>query len=249
MVGEEAAHEADLVSDEKAEAKTKQTRGQGQPAGKLLATLSYHRERSSNAHGDEHHAGDGAYAEDQQVSDCPMHISDRGQDQQRHSRGTGETVNDSNHKGPKILIEADSSPYSIHPRHWHRIVRVGMSLRLVSMGMVMNVVSVAVGVGVNDFLAITRYDRSVGQGVHEPGHVDEAQDNQHDGDGKLHAESDPHGNDEIKQNDSGTDGKDGKSVAHAPECPDQSRPRTVALIADDGCDGNDVVRISGVAHP
>jgi hypothetical protein len=38
-------------------------------------------------------------------------------------------------------------------------------------------------------------------------------------------------------------------MANAPECSDQSRPHAVALIADDGGDGNDVIGIRGVAHP
>ena len=45
------------------------------------------------------------------------------------------------------------------------------------------------------------------------------------------------------------DHEDGKSVADAPKCSNQSRPHAVALIADDGRDGNNVIRIGGVAHP
>ena len=32
-------------------------------------------------------------------------------------------------------------------------------------------------------------------------------------------------------------------------CSDKHRPQVIALIADDGCDRNDVVGICGMAHP
>src|ERR1039457_1523357 len=38
-------------------------------------------------------------------------------------------------------------------------------------------------------------------------------------------------------------------MAKAPKCSDHGRPHAVALIADDGRDGNHVIRIRGVAHP
>jgi hypothetical protein len=119
----------------------------------------------------------------------------------------------------------------------------------VSVGMVMDVVSVAVGMRVNDFLSIMKVDRSRRQRAQKPRYIYQAQDNQHDCDGELHAESNPHWNDEIEQNDSRTDHKDGKGVANAPKCPDQSRPHPAPLITDDGCDRNDMVRVRSVAHP
>jgi hypothetical protein len=38
-------------------------------------------------------------------------------------------------------------------------------------------------------------------------------------------------------------------MANVPKCSDQGRPHAVSLVADNGRDGNDVIRIGSVAHP
>jgi hypothetical protein len=115
MGREKTVNKADLVSDQKTEAETEQTRSQCQSMGKLLTTLSHHRERGGHTHCDQHHARNGAHAKDQQVNDRPMEVSDCGQDQQSHSRGTGKSVHDAHHERPKILIQADLSKHAVQP--------------------------------------------------------------------------------------------------------------------------------------
>jgi len=85
--------------------------------------------------------------------------------------------------------------------------------------------------------------------THEPSYIPDAENDQHDGHGEFHAQAQLHWNYKVEEDDSRTDHEDCDSVADTPECSDQRRPHSVALIANDGGDRNHVVRISGVAHP
>jgi hypothetical protein len=124
---------------------------------------------------------------------------------------------------------------------WH------VAFRWMGVGMGVSQISVGVRMGVNNFSCVI--NRAGRQGTQKPGYVQHSKDNEHDRDRQLHTETDPHRNHETEKNDSGADHEDGESVAEAPESSDQCGPQAVALIGDDGCNRDDVVRVSGVAHP
>jgi hypothetical protein len=129
MRREEAVNETDLVRDEKTEAKTQHTRSKCQSTGKLLATLSRHREHGGQAHRDQHHARNGAHSKDQQIRNRPMDVSNRGEDQQRYRRRTRKSVNHAHHERPKILIQSAPAKCPVHPGQRRVVGRVGMGLR------------------------------------------------------------------------------------------------------------------------
>ena len=220
---------------------------QRQSARKLLTALPNHRKCGGKAHRDQHHARNRSYTKDQQVSNGPMNISNRREDQQRHRRRTCESVNHSHHERPKILIHPDPAKGPVQPTQRSLVGRVGMELGLVRMWMAMDVVSVAMGMGV--------HLRSIGSAYwsarHRPekcGHIYQAQNNQHYRDRQLHAEPDPHRYHKIKKNNSSADHENRNRVAKAPKGSNHRRPHAVALIADDGCDRDHVVRVCGVPH-
>ena len=109
MRREKSVYDANLVSHEETEAQAKQTGSECESTGKRLTSISNHSERGGKAHCDQHHARNGAYAEDQQVGNGPVNISDRGQDQQGDSRRTGKSMHYADNERPKILIQADLS--------------------------------------------------------------------------------------------------------------------------------------------
>ncbi len=246
---EEAIDEANPVSNEESEAQAEQTRGQCQLTGELLTSLSHQPERRGEAHRNQHHARDGANAEDQEVSNRPVDVCDRGQDQQGDGRGTGKSMHHAYHERPKILINTDLSKYTVYPGHRRIVGRVGMTLWFVSVRMLMNIVSVAVGMGVYDLRSILSRDGADGHRAQKSCDIPQTKDNQHDRDGQLHAESDPCWDCEIEKNYSRANHKDCESVADAPKSSDQSGSNAAALIGDDGCDCNDVVGVRSVAHP
>src|SRR5258708_5106441 len=246
---EKAVNEANPISNEQTEAQTEQARRQCQPTGEPLTSLSHQPERRREAHRDQHHARNGAYAEDQEVSNRPTGVSDCGQDQQGYGCGTGKSVHHAYHERPKILINTDLSKDTVYPGHRRIVGRVGMTLGFMSVRMLVNVISVAVGMGVHDFRSILSWDGADGHRAQKSSDIPQTKDNQHDRNRQLHTESDPCGDCEVEENDPRADHEDCESVANAPERSDQSCPHAAALIADDGCDCNDVVGVRGVRHP
>ena len=120
---------------------------------------------------------------------------------------------------------------------------------LVCMRMVVDKGSVAVGMRVNRFFCHGIGHGSSRSRPQKSGHIPQAKNNQHDRDRQLHAQPDSHWNYKIEENDSGSDHEDRKCVAEAPERANHGRPHAVALVADDGGDGDHVIGIGGVAHP
>ena len=117
-----------------------------------------------------------------------------------------------------------------------------------------------VGVSV-DVITVTvgmRVDASVGsapRGDHrrhplrESGQAQDSQQDQHQGDGELHRETDAGRDHHAKDDDHPTHQGDGDGVADAPQAPDQGGAPGGPLPAHDRGDGNDVVGIHRVPHP
>ena len=158
-------------------------------------------------------------------------------------------MNYSYYEGPKILIQADLPKSPIQPGKGSLVGKMGMALGFVNVRMLMNVISVAVGMGVHDFPSAPSLDRAGRHRAQKSCDIQQTQDNQHDRDRQLHAESDPCWDCEVEENDARANHEDSESVANTPERSDQSGSHAAALIGDDGCDCNDVVGVRSVAHP
>ena len=82
----------------------------------------------------------------------------------------------------------------------------------------------------------------------DAGEIQDAEEDQHQADGKFHRQADAGGDGEAEEDDGGADDENRQCVADAPEDADPAGFQDGAFAADDGGDGDDVVGIGGVAH-
>ena len=83
MGREEAVDETHLVDDEEAEGETQNTGCDRESAVKPVPAVARVVEGGGHSESDEHHAGDGAYSEEEEVGDGPVRVVKGGQDQER----------------------------------------------------------------------------------------------------------------------------------------------------------------------
>jgi hypothetical protein len=131
MVGEEAAHEANLIDDKKPEGQTDQA---GRKPQSLIETSEFCPIRVSkwkhDRPGDEHHARDGPDPEDEEINERPFGITNGGQDQERNRGGSSQPVNEPDKQRPQTLIETDPRKMSVEPIERGFFGRVGMGIRV-----------------------------------------------------------------------------------------------------------------------
>jgi hypothetical protein len=121
-----------------------------------------------------------------------------------------------------------------------------MVLRLMAVRVRVNVVTVAVHVGVEEIwrgcIVSLRHRSQKAPNVSDPEH------DQHHADGEFHAKAKSRRNDQVEEDDCGSDQEDRYGVPESPESADQCRSRELLLTAENGGDSNDVVGIGCVAH-
>src|SRR6516165_7520405 len=78
--------------------------------------------------------------------------------------------------------------------------------------------------------------------------VQDPEQNQHQSDGKFHREPDARRDGQIKENNCGANQNDRDRVAETPKHSNPGGPGNRALAAHDGRDGDNVVRVRGMAH-
>ena len=203
-------------------------------------------ECGSDAHRNQHHPTNCAGAEDQQVNHRPVRVANCCENEERDCGRTRESVNDSNNQWTQLLIESDSAKYPVQPRQ-RSLMAVGMCLRPVPMSMVVDVIAVNMGMGMNHVGFFDRGSEGTRR-AHEARNIHAAQYDQHESDGELHGKADARGYDHIKKNDGATYNEDGQSMANAPKDPGERGSQQIALPANDGGHGNHVIGIGGMAH-
>ena len=115
VAGKESVCETDLIGEEDTEGQTQQSGGESQPVRKVRVLFSKEVERGSDAHGNQHHAADGAGSEDEQVNNCPVGVADGCKNQESNRGGPGESVNDSDYQWTELLIETDLAKHAVEP--------------------------------------------------------------------------------------------------------------------------------------
>jgi len=93
-----------------------------------------------------------------------------------------------------------------------------------------------------------RRRKSFADPFHSAGQVQDAEQDQHESDGEFHGEADAGGDGESEQDDAGADCENGERVTDAPKDADPASFCDGAFAADDGRDGDDVVRVGGMTH-
>lgn len=78
--------------------------------------------------------------------------------------------------------------------------------------------------------------------------VENAEENEHQSDGKFHRETDTRRNDPVEENDGAADNGDGDGVPQTPEGANESCLGESAFTGDDGGDRDDVIGVGGVTH-
>ena len=84
--------------------------------------------------------------------------------------------------------------------------------------------------------------------MHDAGEIHDAEQDEHQADGKFHRESDARRNYPAEQNDRAAYGENRQCVAHAPESADHRGVLDAAMPRDNGGHGDDVIRIRGMPH-
>ena len=86
------------------------------------------------------------------------------------------------------------------------------------------------------------------RGAHEAGNIHAAQYDQHKSHGKFHGKADARRDNHIKKNNGAAYDENGQSMADAPKNAGERGFQQIALPADDGGHGDDVIRIGGMPH-
>jgi hypothetical protein len=231
VAGEEAVDETHLVDDEESKGDAQDSGGDGQAAVEPLPALANVVKSRGHAEGDEHHAGDGADAEEEEVGDGPMGIVDGGEDEESYGGGAGQTVDEADDERPSPLVERPSSEFAIGEGHGGIGAAVGVGLVRRGMGVLW-------GGGLSLPLELTV----------EADQIEGAEQNEHEADGELHRQTEAGRDDQGEEDDSRSDGEDSDGVADAPEGADDGCASEPFFAGDDGGDGDDVVGVGGVAH-
>src|SRR6266496_3361993 len=100
----------------------------------------------SDAHGNQHHACDGSSSEHKQVSDRPAGTANGREHEQCCRSRAGEPMHNSNHQWAYRLVELESLQTAIEPGQRSLFIGVLMCLRMMTVLVTVNVVTMAVGV-------------------------------------------------------------------------------------------------------
>jgi len=141
---EEAVHHAHLVGNQQPKSQAQQTRSQFQLAGNVVVSPGHHCERGSDAHSDDHHAGNGAQSEDQKISNRPVGIPYRGKNEQSHCRRARQPVDNTYRQRPDMLVQRHLRECAIQRCQRRLRRRVGMDFRSVGVGMSVDVIAMGV---------------------------------------------------------------------------------------------------------
>lgn len=169
MAREEAVDETHLIDDEESEGDAQDSGGDRQAAVEPLPAMADVVEGRGHAEGDEHHAGDSAYAEEEEVGDRPMRVVKGGEDEKSYGGGTCQAVDEADDEGPGPLVESPSTELAVGEGHGGVGAAVGVGSFLRGMGVLWN--------GGLRLLA----DLAV-----EAGQIEGAEQNEHEADGELH---------------------------------------------------------------
>src|SRR6266700_1201576 len=113
MAAKESVAKTDLIDDHDSKGQTDQPGNKSKAVRKALTAFSRKPECGCDAHGDQHHTGNCPDSKNQQISERPVSIADRSEDQQGHCRRTGKPVHSTNNKRPNRTIESGFSKETI----------------------------------------------------------------------------------------------------------------------------------------
>lgn len=249
MAGEEAVDEANLVAHKESEAKTDNSGADHEGAIQPHEAITGKGKGQGQDGGDEHHADDSANTENQQIKNRPFCLVNGAQDQQGDGGAARQTVDDADEQRAQRMKKPQAVKRTAQPMRRGKAIgmmvldgRVRMPVNVQFFSMLMEV-----GVFARDMRMRGR--KFFAEPLHEAGKIQDSEKNQHETHGKFHGQTYARGNHQTKQNDSGPDEGNGESVAATPQDANEAGFDDGAFAADDGGNGNDVIRVRGMTHP
>ncbi len=94
LAGEEAIDESDLVANKQPKTETEEARTHHEATVEPCEFIAGKGKGESQSRSNQHHSRDRADAEDEQVEDRPLRLTNCAQDEQGNGRGTGQAVHD-----------------------------------------------------------------------------------------------------------------------------------------------------------
>ncbi|MEY2439360.1 MAG: hypothetical protein QOI34_745 [Verrucomicrobiota bacterium] len=241
-MGEEAVDVPDLVSEEKSKAYAEHA-GSGSEMSMKQTKPRGVGDRHRNSRGHQHHTRDGSETEDDQITQGPDRSLDDGQDKEGNGCGTGQAMNDTNDDRPDASIPFHSTENAIQSRRRHGGVEMAMRVRAMSMRVSVNIITMAVymfvrGIGGN----------ASAQGAQRPSEIERPQQYQHKGDTKFQTQTKPFRNHDTKEYNRAAHEQQGEAMADSPKYAGERGASNAALAANNGGNGNDMIRVGCVPH-
>src|SRR5882762_5033937 len=115
MIGEETDDETYLVTDKEPETHTEKAGPNHEATIQPRKFVTAKGKRQGECGGDQHHSGDGADAENQQVENRPFRVANRAQYQQSYRGGTCQTVNDADEQRAQSVKKPQPLKRSAQP--------------------------------------------------------------------------------------------------------------------------------------
>ncbi len=147
MAGEEAVDETDVVANENPKTQAENAGAEDEAAIEPGKTMAGERKRKGHRGGDEHHAGDGADAEDEQIEQRPLGTANRAQDQQSDGGGACKAVDDADEQGAQSVEEAEVREQVAQPIRGDEAVGVMLLRSRMRMPVKMQVMTMLMDVG------------------------------------------------------------------------------------------------------
>ena len=141
---EQSAGKPNLIHQQQSKGEAEESGHQPQPHAEVSMFSSKEGEGRRDAHGNQHHAGNGPNSENQQVRNGPAWIANRGENQQGYGSRASQTVHDTNEKRPQLPIDSDLAEEPIHPRYRRFVRSVRMRFRRVRVRVRVDVIAMAV---------------------------------------------------------------------------------------------------------
>ena len=253
-IGEQAAlGKADAVDQDRPEGEADQARCHAEPPIEFRQIDSRECKRRRQDQRNQHHSDDSAEPEQQQIAERGHRFADDRQDHQGDGGRPCQAVHEADHEGSQPVIERDpAEPTAVEPRQRRLLFGVPVRAGTVTVRVPVQVVAVRMEVIVDVELMYAGSARMRMGRAARAGHAcqgENAEQDEHDADGKFHRHAEPRRNDDPEHDDCRADRDDRHGVPDAPSGADQRRARHAALATDDRCNGDHVVGVGRMPHP
>ena len=185
MAGKEAVQEADVVTDKNPKTQTDKARAKDKAAIKPSEVVAGNGERQGQCGGNQHHAGNRAHPENQQIEQRPLRLANGAQNEEGNGRGSGEAVYDADEKRAQGVKEAEVHEGFAQPTRRGEAIAVMLLDGRVRVPVKMKAVVMFVDVGMRSGYARVRGREFFAKPFHGSGEIENAKQDQHQANGEF----------------------------------------------------------------